>query len=152
MNGGAIFGASDVENITINSSTLSGNSFPAIVTDSPVSFANTIVANTIGGVNCRLDRQFNVTDLGGNLSTDATCPGINSDPKLGPLAHNGGPTQTMALLPGSPAIDAAACRLPVDQRGVARPQGLRCDIGAYELVADRLHRLLPADLQSARHQ
>jgi hypothetical protein len=58
-------------------------------------------------------------------------------PKLGPLAANGGPTKTVALLLGSPAIDAipaTACPLRVDQRGVHRPQGAtnRCDIGAYE--------------------
>jgi hypothetical protein len=54
---------------------------------------------------------------------------------LGPLADNGGPTPTHALVPGSPAIDAA----PVgpdcpseDQRGIARPQGAACDIGAFE--------------------
>jgi hypothetical protein len=59
--------------------------------------------------------------------------GVN--PKLGLLANNGGPTKTAALLLGSPAIDAiptAACALPTDQRGVHRPQGPRCDIGAYE--------------------
>jgi hypothetical protein len=54
---------------------------------------------------------------------------------LAPLADNGGPTKTHALVPGSPAIDVA----PVDgdcpaddQRGVARPQGGGCDIGAFE--------------------
>jgi hypothetical protein len=53
---------------------------------------------------------------------------------LGPLADNGGPTQTHALLPGSPAIDAGdntACPA-TDQRGVTRPLGAACDIGAYE--------------------
>jgi len=58
-----------------------------------------------------------------------------TNPKLGSLASNGGPTKTMALLAGSPAIDviaAAACPEPVDQRGVHRPQGPRCDAGAYE--------------------
>jgi hypothetical protein len=57
------------------------------------------------------------------------------DPKLGALATNGGPTQTHAPLAGSPAIDAgplAPCPTAADQRGVARPQGLRCDIGAVE--------------------
>jgi len=56
------------------------------------------------------------------------------DPMLDPLAANGGPTQTMALLPGSPAIDAGddvTCTT-ADQRGIARPQGSQCDIGAYE--------------------
>jgi CSLREA domain-containing protein len=56
------------------------------------------------------------------------------DPKLGPLADNGGPTRTHALLLGSPAIDAAStpdCP-PTDQRGVLRPQGAACDIGSYE--------------------
>ncbi|WP_082879982.1 DUF11 domain-containing protein [Methylomonas methanica] len=58
------------------------------------------------------------------------------------LANNGGPTQTLALVPGSAAIDAADNALcataPVsnlDQRGLARPQGPRCDIGAIELAA-----------------
>jgi CSLREA domain-containing protein len=56
------------------------------------------------------------------------------DPKLGPLAGNGGPTLTRALQPGSPAIDAAStpdCPA-TDQRGVLRPQGPVCDIGSYE--------------------
>jgi hypothetical protein len=54
------------------------------------------------------------------------------------LRKNGGPTLTLALLSGSPAIDAIpsdACDLilvPTDQRGVKRPQGSGCDIGAYE--------------------
>ncbi|NTU84414.1 MAG: hypothetical protein HGA45_34465 [Chloroflexales bacterium] len=59
---------------------------------------------------------------------------FDADPQLGPLADNGGPTPTLALLEGSPAIDAAfAGRCPAtDQRGVARPQGDGCDSGAFE--------------------
>jgi hypothetical protein len=63
------------------------------------------------------------------------------DPQIAPLADNGGPTQTSALLLGSPAIDAGnplppgsggdACAA-ADQRGVSRPQGTSCDIGAFE--------------------
>jgi len=51
------------------------------------------------------------------------------------LADNGNDTQTHALLPGSPAIDAIpthSCILAADQRGIARPQGSGCDIGAFE--------------------
>jgi hypothetical protein len=80
---------------------------------------------------------LSVTDDDLNISFgDASCPGANVDPKLGALADNGGPTQTRELLPGSPAIDAvvasgAGCPA-TDQRGVSRPNGAACDIGAYE--------------------
>ncbi|MCA9997081.1 MAG: hypothetical protein KDE56_15090, partial [Anaerolineales bacterium] len=78
----------------------------------------------------------NITDLGHNLTwpSGGSCPGTAADPKLGAMAENGGPTPTMALLAGSAAIDAgndATC-ISNDQRGVARPQGARCDIGAFE--------------------
>ena len=59
---------------------------------------------------------------------------FNMNPLLGPLRDNGGPTPTQALLPGSPAIDHgddAGCPT-ADQRGVPRPRGAACDIGAYE--------------------
>jgi hypothetical protein len=57
-----------------------------------------------------------------------------TDPKLGPLANNGGPTLTLALLPGSPAIDAGntAIAPATDQRGFPRPAGLAADLGAFE--------------------
>jgi hypothetical protein len=66
------------------------------------------------------------------------------DPMIGALADNGGPTFTHALLAGSPAIDGGnptGCEdadgnlLTVDQRGMVRPFGVNCDIGAYELQA-----------------
>ncbi|HET6446032.1 MAG TPA: DUF11 domain-containing protein, partial [candidate division Zixibacteria bacterium] len=64
---------------------------------------------------------------------------VNADPLLGPLQDNGGETETHALLDDSPAIDAgsdATCAAPPvdgeDQRGVARPIGPHCDIGAFE--------------------
>ncbi|MBE0542629.1 MAG: hypothetical protein IH623_14815, partial [Verrucomicrobia bacterium] len=74
------------------------------------------------------------------LSSDGSCDFTNAtslnntDPKLGPLANNCGPTLTMALLPGSPAIDAGntAAAPPTDQRGVPRPYGQAADIGAFE--------------------
>jgi uncharacterized repeat protein (TIGR01451 family) len=61
------------------------------------------------------------------------------DPLLGTLSDNGGSTETHALLAGSPAINAGSCTdtaaatVTADQRGVARPQGTACDIGAFEL-------------------
>ena len=59
---------------------------------------------------------------------------VGLDPKLGPLANNGGPTKTHALLNHSPAINAGDDSLapPTDQRGVKRPQGPHVDIGAFE--------------------
>lgn len=59
---------------------------------------------------------------------------IGVDPLLGPLQANGGPTPTLALLAGSPAVDGGdGAQCPAaDQRAVPRPQGPGCDIGAYE--------------------
>ena len=84
----------------------------------------------------------NITDGGNNIEDGDTCGFSettslsNTDPILDPagLQDNGGPTQTIALLSGSPAIDAGddtACP-SADQRGISRPQGSNCDIGAYE--------------------
>ena len=94
---------------------------------------NSIVARNLGA-NC----SGSINDGGHNLVFgDATCPGVDADPKLGPLRDNGGPTQTIALGAGSAAIDlippGAGCP-STDQRGVARPQGTGCDAGAYELA------------------
>ena len=62
------------------------------------------------------------------------------DPRLGSLENNGGRTQTHALLPDSPAIDVISptvcSNVTTDQRGVSRPQGPKCDIGAYEVIED----------------
>ena len=81
-----------------------------------------------------------IIDLGHNLSSDATGAFTNigslnnTDPRLGPLASNGGPTLTMALLPNSPAIDAGddTAAPDLDQRGLPRPIGRAADIGAFE--------------------
>lgn len=74
----------------------------------------------------------------GGCPSGATCSNVlNANPLLGALASNGGFTQTMALGFGSPAINAgnnATCA-STDQRGVARPQGAACDMGAYEMGA-----------------
>jgi hypothetical protein len=81
-----------------------------------------------------------IHSLGNNVFTDGSCFPMGSDqivgdPGLGALGDNGGPTLTHALLPGSPAIDAASGAFcpATDQRGVARPIGPACDVGAFEL-------------------
>jgi hypothetical protein len=91
-----------------------------------------IVANNAGIAGCST-----VADQGGNLAfPDTSCPGTLSDPLLGFLASNGGPTRTRAIAPGSGALNLADQTLcqAIDQRGVARPQGAGCDAGAYELA------------------
>lgn len=110
---------------------------------------NTIVAGNSAptGGNCWIG-PGSITSLGYNMEATDTCnfhqpsDHPNTDPLLGPLANNGGPTWTHALLATSPAIDVAdniTCAAPpvggIDQRGVIRPQGLVCDIGAYEYVS-----------------
>ena len=110
-----------------------------------LTLANTILANSLSGGDCLNDGGL-LTPAGVNLVEDGSCGAsadpthfLTGDPQLGPLAPNGGPTQTHALLVGSPAIDAVPmdqCPPPADdQRGVARPQGATCDIGAFELEA-----------------
>ena len=111
---------------------------------------NSVVANNSSGGNC----SGNITSKGYNLSNDTSCnfngPGDvqNANPLLGPLKYNGGPTKTMALGAGSPAIDAgnpSGCTdgkgnlLKTDQRGKPRPNTEDtggCDIGAYERQSD----------------
>lgn len=71
--------------------------------------------------------------------TDVTCTSDGSNTALGSilnasLADNGGPTQTHALVAGSPAIDIASTGPATDQRGISRPQGSGVDAGAYEFV------------------
>jgi hypothetical protein len=67
-------------------------------------------------------------------------PGVTVNDILFPLANNGGPTQTHALVPGGPAVDAVPtgdgnCIGTTDQRGVSRPQGDGCDVGSFEVEA-----------------
>ncbi len=73
--------------------------------------------------------------------TATTGDQVGADPKLGPLNDNGGPTETMALLAGSAALDTGDPGVPgsggtaceaTDQRGASRPEGTACDIGAFE--------------------
>lgn len=116
------------------------------------SLRNTILigspGSTLGDGECYFGYlgHATVVDGGGNFSDDTSCgftqpTSHGSVPpaslRLGSLASNGGPTQTIALLPGSVAIDAGvSCPPPAtDQRGIARPHGAACDSGAFEAAS-----------------
>lgn len=133
-----------VSGIAITSSTFSGNWAPpnnggGIYNDGPMELSNTILANSLSGGDCK-NGSGNLSINTNNLTEDGSCGvSLSGDPKLGALTNNGGPTRTMALMGNSPAVDAgndAACAAsPVsnlDQRGVTRPIGSHCDIGAFE--------------------
>lgn len=115
--------------VTLSSTVVAGNSAtsgPDLFSDISTSFPGN--TNLIGVADVG-----NVTMSGsGNLTGTQAVP---LDAKLGPLAYNGGPTQTHALLAGSPAINAGSnpAALPTDQRGIARIVGGNVDIGAVEL-------------------
>jgi CSLREA domain-containing protein len=151
-------GAANLSNVTVTANSTKGifnDNAPLPPAGLPppgllLTIENTIVAGNDGG-NCgdsNPDLESTVSE-GHNLSSDGTCglnaPGDlnNTDPLLGPLADNGGPTLTHALLPGSRAIDAGDnARCPAtDQRGFLRPAdgdgdgSAVCDIGAYEAGA-----------------
>lgn len=142
---------------TIVNSTIAGNSVgvagiggglavynpePSVGGSATLAVKNTIVAGNTGPMGPSNCGAVAMLTSDHNLSGDASCmftdPGSkqNANPQLGALQNNGGQTDTMALLAGSPAIDAGTnegCPA-TDQRGVARPQGSACDIGAFELV------------------
>lgn len=129
-------------NVQISGSTIAVNSggwpdFGGVTSYAQTTLLNTIMANA--GGNC----AGTIVSLGNNLDSDGSCglsaPGDlgNTNPMIGPLADNGGPTPTHALLPGSPAIDhipTVQCSGAYDQRKIVRPYPRRgaCDIGAYE--------------------
>lgn len=134
--GGAVLNSGVLD---ITNSTLHGNSASeggGIWSNSSATVANSIVSGNTGG-DCHHDGgTWNAQEA--NLDSDGSCPDFtiqNTDPLLEPLADNGGPTETLALEATSPAVDAATnCPPPAtDQRGISRPQGAACDLGAYEL-------------------
>jgi CSLREA domain-containing protein len=110
-----------------------------------VTLGNSIVANnraheSNGNASYVDNCTSTVTSNGHNLSDGHDC-GLtatgdrqDADPRLGPLQDNGGPTDTEALLAGSPAIDATNSCGALDQRGTTRPRGASCDIGPYEFA------------------
>jgi len=150
-NGGGLYNrtSASLKNLTINANAASGeNTGGNIFNDddsAQITFINTIVSNPGDGGNCFNDLGM-VTSQGNNLESTNTCGFIhagdiiNTDPLLGPLQNNGGPTDTHALQAGSQAIDNAddASCPSIDQRGAERPVdgdsngSAICDIGSYE--------------------
>jgi len=130
--------------VTITNCTIAGNNADATVGAiyfgaNTTAMNNTIIAGNSGG-NCSF-AAGSVFGGSHNLQFgDSTCSSAAvADPLLGPLADNGGPTRTMALGAGSPAIDAADTSIapPTDQRGASRDDGngdgvVAADIGAFE--------------------
>lgn len=123
-------------NVTLANNTQAGGSGHGLRNSGALSLKNVILANTPSGGNC----SGTVTSLGGNLSHDNACASSftsagdrnNTNPLLGALLNNGGPTWTHALQSGSPAINAgnnSGCPT-TDQRGATRDG--QCDMGAYE--------------------
>lgn len=140
-------GALDLINVTIATNQAGG----LVHTNGTVTFKNTLLAGNLDqagnpGPDCAGNALTsrghnliqNVTNC--SLAGDLTDNVIGRDALLGPLADNGGPTKTRLPAPRSPAVDAGdrlACTGPPvngrDQRGVRRPPGRSCDIGAVEL-------------------
>ncbi len=156
--GGAIFdgGTTSITNSTFasNSSGAAGSAIAAgvglVVRSSTFSLntsgsggaaiaGNPTLTNSIVAQNTGRDLTGTITSQGYNVIGDTTgttgfagTDVLNVNAGLSPLANNGGPTQTMALLGTSPALGLAQTNCePLDQRGVARPP-VKCDSGAYE--------------------
>jgi hypothetical protein len=141
-----ILGLVALGNLTIRAGT--GNPGRAIrnFPGGTVRIANSILVGAANHVNC----EGEIINLGNNLQFPGSDCGRSiptADPRLGPLQDNGGPTLTIGLDPGSPAIGAMVCPLvpQVDQRGAPRPMNAwgqtttRCDIGAFESHSNPPH-------------
>ncbi|CAD6875183.1 choice-of-anchor Q domain-containing protein [Methylomonas fluvii] len=136
-NGGGI---ENLGTLNLHNSIVAGNT--AAVGDADIGGSPTTASYNLIGFPANLFYRWNGVDpilpvhgSNGNIT------GVDASTLVeASLANHGGPTQTLALIPGSGAIDAAdnllCATVPVnnvDQRGLARPQGPQCDIGAFEL-------------------
>jgi len=147
-NGGAIYNYA-TSNYTLTNVTFSGNRAVGYDAGHPAyGGAMYMVAGSVTARNAIFwgntpDQAYNDSStvivntsvVQGGCPTGSTCTGIiTADPLLGAPGNYGGYVQTIPLLPGSPAIDAANdSNCPAkDARGVTRPQGPHCDIGAFE--------------------
>jgi CSLREA domain-containing protein len=153
--------------MTLNNVTITGNNattqgggiyspgIGAMTLNNSIIYANTSPTGPdISGANISADYDIVGNTSGWSFgSVNHNLLGIN--PLLGPLANNGGPTMTHALLAGSPAIDAGNSGLTTDQRGQPRPVddlnlpnaagGNASDIGAYETPTFQVNSLADTD-------
>jgi CSLREA domain-containing protein len=144
--GSGLYGAASATTTVINC-TIAGNSGQGGgISAQNVTLNNTIVANNGDGgdIRARVSGHNNLVDdaasagaFGGVLTDGVGGNVVGVPAKLGPLADNGGPTQTMALLPGSPALFGGNNALvpsgiTTDQRGAQRIKGAAVDIGAFD--------------------
>ena len=167
-------GTATIENSTIaaNTNTVSGDAANILRLDgSTTTMKSSIVANPLGGgLNCAAGAESDpLTSQGHNLDSTNSCAFnqptdlTNTNPQLGPLADNGGPTKTMALPYTSPALDQgkAAAGMSTDQRGQPRPAdqevvdnaagGDGSDIGAFEAALDNTAPPVQIDSGPKRH-
>jgi hypothetical protein len=160
--GGGVYAGGVTTTVTLDYDTISGNAASVsgggifISGTTPALLQSTILAGQTAGGNC----SGLVSDGGYNLEDGTSCGFSaansslsNTDPLLDPsgLQSNGGATKTIALEAGSSAIDAiptgtngCGTTITTDQRGITRPQGSHCDIGAYEAA-----QATPAELLAA---
>lgn len=137
-NGGGLYSGGKLTlihtTVNENAATLDGGGL--YVYSDTLTLDNSLVLNSPSGGDC-VNVGATIQDAGHNLVGDGSC-GFPTVGRFhpGPLQDNGGPTFTHALSEDSPALDAGDCAggtIRTDQRGVARPQGWACDIGAFEL-------------------
>ncbi|MBW1907000.1 MAG: hypothetical protein JRJ24_17200 [Deltaproteobacteria bacterium] len=142
--GGGIYNSADGGGgtLVLVNSTVSGNSSGSGADGIFTNGGSVALTNSIVDDDCDGDitsNGYNIESPGNTCGFDqvgdqASVSAVQLD--LGPLADNGGLTETHALLPGSVAINQipeAACEVDTDQRGVTRPQGPACDVGAFEV-------------------
>ena len=130
-------GAATLTNVSVAANAAPSGTGAGLRNDGTINVKNTIISGN-AGANCAGSGAM--SEQGNNLEDGTSCGlNINANPLLQPVADNGGDTQTHAIPANSPAVNAAAgCPPPAtDQRGVDRPQGGACDIGAYELVPSK---------------
>ncbi len=140
----------DCGSMTLLRATVAGNSeagAPSLGTGIEVVGPTSVLAehdslvSDNGTTNCAELSSGRLSSQGHNLNfPDLSCPHeLTGNPRLGSLSPNGGPTESIPLQPGSAALDAipagdSSCAQSTDQRGVQRPVGRGCDVGAFEVT------------------